>query len=279
MPACANCVRRSHPCTYTSKKIDEPNDADAVVDNEAKETSAVLIQPDLVSKEAVVLGADLAPESGTVMSLVQAYFKHLYPLPEFGFLHQRSLVQRCREGSVQPSLVLALCAVTAQHLMLQPYCPGYVSQWLGKAEEDLMLIIGSPSIPRLQALVLVIRCMIHLGQFSKAFMLTALAARAAAALCLYQERPDLHFLAQESRRRLMWACALLDARFSGGLKEYETVPIDAINIQLPCPEEAFQNGNPTSSASLRSASTDTVELLSLYGVAIRMNMIRRAVMR
>lgn len=223
--------------------------------------------------------AHVVPDSHTTMMLVEAYFDHLYPLPDYAFLHQKSLVKRCLDGSVEPCLILALCAVTAQCLKFQPYYPANVSGWAKRAEENLMHNIGSPSVPRLQALLLLIRYMIDAGQISKAFMLTALAARATAALRLHQERPDLHFLAQETRRRLMWSCILLDGQFSVGLREYETCPVDVIEIQLPCPEQAFQDGIPTIAAPLRSLSTDSVELLNLCAAALRAKIIRRDIMR
>jgi len=243
---------------------------------------AVPIQPcqrDLMPEEGMGSGEHVMPDGQTVMILVGAYFDHLYPLPEYAFLHQETLIKRYLEGLVEPCLILAMCAVTAQRLKFQPYYPGNVSGWVKRAEEDLMHNIGAPSIPRLQALVLVIRYMIDAGEFSKAFMLTPLTARAATALHLTRERPDVHFIAQETRRRLMWSCVLLDGHFSVGLREYQMCPRDVIEIQLPCPEQAFQDGTPTITAPLRSVSADSVELLSSCAAAVRMRFIRGDIMK
>lgn len=279
-PACANCIRRKRHCVYAGlKKSGEPSHAGATAHDEAQESTAAPTQPNVESAEGPGLGEHLVPEYPAVIALVEAYFEHLYPLPDYAFLHQKSLIKRCLEGSIEPCLILALCAVTTQLLKLQPYYPGSVSGWVKRAEEDLMQNIGSPSIPRLQALVLIIRYMIGTGQFSKAFMLSPLTVRAAAALHLTRERPDLQFLAQETRRRLMWSCTLLDGQFSVGLREYETIPPDLLEIQLPCHESDFQDGIPTITAPLRSVFTDSAKSPSLFAAAVRLKLIRRDIMR
>lgn len=280
VPACANCVRRDHRCIYVGlKKRGETDCVERSANDVAQDSAANAAQPALQLNDDFRSEEQVLPDCRTVMTLVEAYFENLYPLPEYAFLHQNSLVRRYLEGSVQPCLILALCAVTAQLLKLQPYYPGKVSVWAKQAESDLMQNIGLPSIPRLQALILVIKYIIDTGQFSKGFMLTPLTARAAAALHLHQERPNLHFLAQETRRRLMWSCALLDGQFSVGLREYEMCHLDVVEIQLPCPEHAFRDGIPTTTAPLRLISADSVKLLSLGAAAIRMRFIRRDIMK
>ncbi|KAK6383524.1 hypothetical protein LTS17_002816 [Exophiala oligosperma] len=282
IPACANCVRRKYHCTYTGLKKPEvtpPVQSSAQDDYAEEESTATCLQPDLEPEKNLDSGQPAMPDCHPVMTLIEAYFDHLYPLPEYAFLHQKSLVKRYLEGSVQPCLILALCALTAQRLRLQPYYPEMVSLWGEWAENDLMHNLELPSIPRLQALVLIIRYMIDTGRFSKAFMLTPLTVRAAVALHLSQERPDLHFLAQETRRRLMWSCALLDGQFSVGMREYETCPQEVVQIQLPCPEHAFRDGTLTVTAPLRSTSVASVELLSLLAAAMRIRFIRKDIMK
>ncbi|KIW33394.1 uncharacterized protein PV07_00247 [Cladophialophora immunda] len=286
-PACENCVRKNRQCIYLAlKQPSHPSQPCAVPSDETQQNDTLPIPTDLEPKTPSIRSEGgvspperFSPDSGTVIPLIEAYFEHLYPLPAYAFLHRKSLTQRYREGSLESCLILALCAVTAQRLRFQPCYPESVSDWAEKAEQDLMHNIKSPSIPRLQALVLVIRYMIDVGQFPKAFMLAALVGRAAAALRLYSERPDLPFLTQETRRRLMWSCVLLDGSFSVALREYEICPPEAIEIQLPCPDRAFEEGTPMVTAPVRAVSKNSVELLGLVAAAVRLTAIRRDIMR
>ncbi|KAJ9608857.1 hypothetical protein H2200_006628 [Cladophialophora chaetospira] len=219
------------------------------------------------------------PGNDEVISLIEAYFEHIYALPWYAFLHQRSVMQRCREGKIEDCLKLAICAVTAQRLQLEPYCRESSAIWAQKAEDILLQYMESPSTSRLQALILIVRYRVEVGHFSRAFMLAALAGRSAVALRLNYERPELRFLAQEVRRRLMWSCFALDGNFSVGLREFETSPPEHVFLQLPCPETAFEEDAPVATAPLRATSFDKPERMGTYAACIRLQAIRTDIMR
>ncbi|KAJ5132363.1 hypothetical protein N7448_006521 [Penicillium atrosanguineum] len=75
-------------------------------------------------------------------------------------------------------------------------------------------------------------------------MLAGIAARGATALRLNYERPELSFVAQETRRRVLWTLSLMDGVFSVGLPEYETISHSIIYQRLPSSEDAYRDGNP-----------------------------------
>ncbi|KAL2404589.1 hypothetical protein ABEF93_006148 [Exophiala dermatitidis] len=222
--------------------------------------------------------ASLLPPVEETLALFDAYFEHVYPLPWFAFLHKRSVVQRYLDGSIEECLPLAICAVTTQRLKFEKYDAELSASWASKAEEYLMQTIDTPSTSRLQALVLIVRYRVEAGNFSKAFMLAALAGRCAVALRLNYERPELRFLVQEVRRRIMWSCFLLDSNFSVGLREYEICPPEILYLQLPCPETEFEDDTPVKTPPLRAVSTKTVERLGVYAACLRLVSIRRDIM-
>lgn len=188
-------------------------------------------------------------------------------------------MQRFREGKIEDCLKLAICAVTAQRLQIEPYAREMSAKWAQKAEDILLQYLESPSTSRLQALILIVRYRVEVGHFSRAFMLAALAGRSAVALRLNYERPELRFLAQEVRRRLMWSCFALDGNFSVGLREFETCPPEHVFLQLPCPETAFDEDSPVETAPLRATSFDKPERIGTYAACIRLAAIRTDIMR
>ncbi len=71
---------------------------------------------------------------------------------------------------------------------------------------------------------------------------------------------------------------MLDGHFSVGLRDYEICHADAIYIQLPYSETAFEDGFAVKTAPLRATSTESTESLDLYAAAVRMTSLRRDIM-
>ncbi|KAF6798785.1 hypothetical protein CMUS01_15696 [Colletotrichum musicola] len=167
------------------------------------------------------------------------FFRHVYPVPLYSFLHEESIMQRCLGDNLPEALNLAICAISVLHLQDHRYHPAATVGWIRRAESILWSHIEHPTIFRTQALLLVIQYRIETGEFRKAFMLSSIASRAASALRLHYERTDIHPLAQEVRRRLMWCLIMMDMRFSSGLPECELCPFENVYLNQPSSEEEF----------------------------------------
>ncbi len=286
-PACSNCLRRNRPCEYPVLKrphrTPQASNLPSPSTSQRSEPPQPFLSPfgqSSTEQDQTALAADSGlPRPEEAISLIEAYFEHIYALPWYAFLHERSVMQRCREGKIEDCLTLAICAVTAQRLQIEPYCRDLSVKWAQKAEDILLQYMESPSTSRLQALILIVRYRVEVGHFSRAFMLAALAGRAALALRLNYERPELRFLAQEVRRRLMWSCFALDGNFSVGLREFETCPPEHVYLQLPCPETAFEEDAPVATAPLRATSFEKPEGIGTYAACIRLQAIRTDIMR
>ncbi|KAJ0427170.1 hypothetical protein BJY00DRAFT_307151 [Aspergillus carlsbadensis] len=201
-------------------------------------------------------------------TVLDRFFRHLYPIPSFSFLHEPSIRQQCREGTLELPLALSIAALTNVYLNSDPRVLQECKSWILRAETFLWEHIHQPSLSRVQALTLVVHYRIRAGDFAQAYMLAGTAARSAIALRLNYERPELGFVAQENRRRVLWALTILDSQFSVGLPEYETVPYAIVYQQFPCCEESFSGHSPGEPKEA-----------NLLATCLKMSKVQRDVMR
>ncbi|RWA10977.1 hypothetical protein EKO27_g4120 [Xylaria grammica] len=198
--------------------------------------------------------------------LVDIYFDKVYPLPSHAFLHPTSTKERCREGKADEALVYAICALAAWHSQPDQHSRAPADAWSKAAESRILHNLESPTISRLQALLLVIDYQMQVGLFQRAFMLMATAARYAAAMRLNHERPDLDRVTQEVRRRIIWSLKVVERYFSVGLPEFEACPIETIYLHFPCPEAEFDWDNSDGDGGA-------------YSLFVRLELIRRDIMK
>ncbi|KAF6795899.1 hypothetical protein CSOJ01_13318 [Colletotrichum sojae] len=220
-PQCTNCRRHGRECSYPtlSRTIRAPS-------------------PRSTSTE----GEDLASITDIAEHLpacVDAFFDRVYPLPSHAFLHPDTTRDRCRDGRLDPALAYAICALATLHSASDLQTRERATPWVQTAERTIWHRLECPTIPRLQALMLVVHYQMETGRFQRAFMLTATAARFAAAMRLNHERSDLDPVAQEVRRRIMWSLKITERYFSVGLPEFEACPIETIYLQFPSAEDEF----------------------------------------
>lgn len=163
---------------------------------------------------------------------------------------------------------------------MSAYHPDISDVWIARAENYIWNAIETPSIFRLQALLLIVLYHVDSGRGSqRAFMLAALAARMASALRLNYERPDLSPVAQEVRRRIMWSIVRVDGLFSVGLPEYETLAFENIYLQLPCKEEIFTAGIFVQTETLKIPEHRFLDSLGPHSLSIRVSSFRRDMKR
>ncbi|WXC40229.1 hypothetical protein QX201_000068 [Fusarium graminearum] len=212
------------------------------------------------------------------LQLVTDFFRHIYPLPSYAFLNEVSITQRCLDGSLDETLLLAICAISSFHLQYSKYHPASTLAWIQRAEDIIWSRIEQPTIFRTQALLLIVHYRIDTGSFQRAYMLFGIAGRAASALRLQYERIDLGPVAQEIRRRMMWCMMLINCRFSIGLPESEVCSPDLIYLKMPCGEEQFHADND-SVVGDDPSTLDGISENGLLATHISETMILRDIMR
>jgi len=182
--------------------------------------------------------------SDSISRILDIFFTSIQPVPVFSFLHRASVLQRHQAGLLDIPLLLTITGLTTSMVDIEYATSEYSSTCMSVAEDLVLRDIEHPSVLKLQALILVIKYKIFIKQFASAFMLFGLAARSAFGLRLNYESPILCFMAQESRRRLMWSIFLMDTRFAGGLRDFQLCSSNSLNIRLPCRERSFELDAP-----------------------------------
>ncbi|UNI18505.1 hypothetical protein JDV02_004772 [Purpureocillium takamizusanense] len=168
------------------------------------------------------------------------YFRHVHHIPMYSFLHRASLMEQYNAGKVDKALLLALIGITSCLTDMGPGVCEYGDRCIDNAEALVFADYKRPSAFKVQALVFMIKHRILSNKFSSAFVLFSLASRYAAALRLNYDSPNLCFLAQESRRRLMWSLYCMDSGISSGYRDFSLWRPEKIHVPLPCNERNFE---------------------------------------
>ncbi|KAK0388456.1 hypothetical protein NLU13_4700 [Sarocladium strictum] len=227
-------------------------------------TSPKIAGPDglVADAHAWLLSPDLPPKRH-LRRIVEQYFANVHPLRCFAFVHKPSFMRQLDKGfetDDENALLYIICAHGVKFHILSlnqiDHGPGLAvhraagSQWAKKAEYMILTNFGKVSVQRLMAAVLLYDFHFRLGEFTQALMLSGLAVRMAHALKINTEySPDImctevdesapSVVARESRRRLMWACYVLDAWTGSGVDQLTLLRETDIKIQLPCNERNF----------------------------------------
>ncbi|KAH7345838.1 hypothetical protein BKA66DRAFT_448046 [Pyrenochaeta sp. MPI-SDFR-AT-0127] len=234
-------------------------------------TPNISIAPQIISlppvpAELVAISSSL--DGPMVTRMLEAFFRHIQPIPAYSYFHKASLLHRFEAGLLNSGLVLALIGTTCDMLEMGPSMREIGRDCLSKAETMVMKDIATPSAVKIQALILIIKAHCRQGQMTAAFVLLAVASRFAYALRLNHEAPKLCFLEQESRRRLMWSLFMIDTTLAGGIREFSLCEAESIYIQLPCPEHNFEFDIQQETESLKLkgnlSASDSLGSLGMY---------------
>lgn len=217
-----------------------------------------------------------SPSDEVVRFLIEQYFERLYPLASYSFLHKATVIQRCRDRTIDRALKLAICAITALHFSKHG---DERDAWAHESERIILDGLERPSIFHIQASLLVIRYRAGVGQFPRAFIMAGLAARWAVALRLNYEHSTLSPVAQEVRRRTFWSLYLLEDSFCVGLKEFELFDPDTIHLRLPSEDDDFSEERPTNTGYLQAGKGIEPEVIGSRAAFVRLAFIRRSIMR
>ncbi|KAF1810293.1 hypothetical protein P152DRAFT_460800 [Eremomyces bilateralis CBS 781.70] len=168
--------------------------------------------------------------------LVDAYFAQLHGKPYY-ILDELSTRQKIQLKQLPNPLAYAIYAVSARYAS---HVGGYANavrvsiDFAKKAR--LELDVDEPSIESLQALLLLSLASYQNGRGKKAYMLLSSAITMALALGLHRELPStmrIPATEREGRRRLFWACYLLDRFGACGSRRPSLIADESIVLRLP----------------------------------------------
>ncbi|ERS98136.1 uncharacterized protein SPSK_06064 [Sporothrix schenckii 1099-18] len=230
-PQCMRCTDKDVCCVY-----DEPGEILAL-----SQTTASPISP--------LPSVDLLADKVLVHRLCDAFFNEVAPLRCFGFLHRHTFLQEvdATDHPRDDPLLLAVCALATKTIAMKEYDLWDVgSGWAREAQASVVAALDDMSVRRLMCLVLLYEHAARTGETRQCFQLSALASRMTQALSLNLEHDEdvldtsqMSAVSRESRRRLMWACYLLDTMLACGLRDLQVLETASLRIQLPCDERHF----------------------------------------
>jgi hypothetical protein len=204
------------------------------------------------------------PPRARLHALLDAYFNNVHPIRVFAFEHKPSFIRMLDEGQLtDPSdqaLLHIMCALGAKFYALEwsesfaPLSKDLIQsagmQWAKTAEEMFFADYSTISITKLKVLILLHDQEARTGNYAGSFLLTGLVIRMAHALQLNNEvSADIlckeeggspnEASVRESRRRLMWACYMIDVWAGSGVDHLTILNEKDLKIQLPCNERQF----------------------------------------
>jgi hypothetical protein len=210
------------------------------------------------------------PPRAKLRSLLESYFDSVHPVRVFAFVHRPSFMRMLEEGLLtersDQALLYIMCALGARFFALE-YSESTAtlpreliqrsgSQWAKIAEEMYFAEYSTISATKLKVLVLLHDHEARTGNYAASFLLTGLIIRMAHALqinkelssdILCKEEADRsHEVSlREARRRLMWACYVVDVWAGSGIDQLTILNERDIKLQLPCNERQFLLQIPT----------------------------------
>ncbi|OZJ02724.1 hypothetical protein BZG36_05103, partial [Bifiguratus adelaidae] len=242
-PTCARCKHNKLECQYdfSAPSVSPTNGHGLTTVFNTSPTSP----PSITSNERL-------PEKAVVRSLVEKFFRDVYPCRLFGFLHKPSFMLRLDDdyGSTidERMLLLVICALATKiNHEEDPKLWETGNTWATEAQSFLVACINRISVSTLMVVVLLHEHEFRAGRLTACFLLSGMAARLSQALQINLEY-DFDVLCvdssmtcteKECRRRLMWAFYLLDTFTSSGVRQLQLINEGDIKIQLPCSEDNF----------------------------------------
>ncbi|KAG6025029.1 hypothetical protein E4U41_001622 [Claviceps citrina] len=206
-------------------------------------------------------GIDALPSLEVQEHLAEVFFDNVYG-QAYHLLHKPSYMRKLKSSTLPPVLVLSVCAVAARFATqsnivgtARPFLRG--EEWASHARVICMRRYEWPNVT-------VLTCLLILGlhEFgtchgARSWALGGQAIRMAFALQLHKDdgsglgtKSPASFVDREIRRRIMWACFLMDRFNSCGSDQPMFIKEESIQCQLPVRESYFQLDIPAQTESL-----------------------------
>lgn len=272
LPSCQRCSQKGYTCEYATSKpgprtrkrraipprqpIRHRHHSPLALEEESNEINTVISLPPsttpLTSTEStrrdgrttshdpnLDIGKELGCERSITKPYIDAYFEHIAPRPENGFIHRAIFLRAWTSGAVDPALLKAVCSASAAFVSTESAILKQAEKWRTEAEAYVWANIGRPSMTVLQILVLVISQNCALFRFLTLQPLLGIASKMACMLRLNHENNMLSTTAREIRRRIMWSIFIFDRKLAAGQSDLTTCPVKSMHIQLPVDEKGF----------------------------------------
>ncbi|GFP57326.1 uncharacterized transcriptional regulatory protein C1327.01c [Trichoderma asperellum] len=203
-------------------------------------------------------GRDALPPKDVQEHLTEVFFDNVYG-QSYHLLHKPSYIRKLKNDTLPPVLVLSVCAIAARFTSSPKFTSSTKQfmrgeEWASHAREICTRRYDWPNIT-------ILTCLLILGMHEfgtchggRAWALGGQAIRMAFALHLHKDleydpqmrnrKIKLSFIDREIRRRVMWACFMMDRFNSSGTDRPLFIKEDTLKIPLPVAERHFQFDMP-----------------------------------
>ncbi|KAF1983276.1 hypothetical protein K402DRAFT_175832 [Aulographum hederae CBS 113979] len=175
---------------------------------------------------------------------------------KWSFHHIPSLLIQVRNGTLDVWVIWAILALAIRFSNKAPApfeTPIEASNaYAAHARHILQPSIESPTLGRIQALLMVTGHSWGAGEGRRAWIHLGMAVRMGQILGIFDEstyarefggsQSREHFIAAEEKRRTAWTCFLMDSLLSGGKGRKRSLGAEDMEIQLPCETDRFNFG-------------------------------------
>ncbi|KNB19267.1 hypothetical protein FOXG_16414 [Fusarium oxysporum f. sp. lycopersici 4287] len=204
-------------------------------------------------------GTEALPSQEIQEHLAELFFDNICG-QSYHLLHKPSYMRKLKNGTLPPVLVLTVCAVAARFTsspLVNSSRPEFLrgEEWASHARDICTRRYECPNLT-------ILTCLLILGlhefgtcQGGRSWALSGQAIRMAFALQLHKDleydpsgrngtKTQLSFIDREIRRRIMWACFLMDRFNSFETDRPMFIREDTIELPLPVKEKYFQFDMP-----------------------------------
>jgi hypothetical protein len=228
------------------------------------------------------LAGESLPTEDRVRELIDVYFARVHSVRCLGFVHVPTFTQTVLGTSLleleppMSGLVAIMCALAA------PFYYGRIAGaadeggpnravhyfdagrgWAAIAMKAVFLAGGNQGIETLMTQILLHDYYLRVGDYAQAFLVSGMVARHFQLLQLSLEYDTditcrtsrLRPSEKETRRRVAWACYVLDALIECGIDQLRFISASNIQVQLPCSEELFARSIPAVTETLLPCQT------------------------
>ncbi|KAJ9626828.1 hypothetical protein H2204_009844 [Knufia peltigerae] len=124
--------------------------------------------------------------------------------------------------------------------------------------------IDQPSIPSIQANLVLAMYELLTRDGIKAWMFSGVATRQAQALRLGVELHSKHSAREkETRRRVFWACFIMDRLVAYTCSRPQMIGLESVRLQLPCPDRLFAFGDDYNGPNLNTVMSHIHQIVSI----------------
>ncbi|KAJ3051538.1 hypothetical protein HK097_007446 [Rhizophlyctis rosea] len=157
----------------------------------------------------------------------------------YAFVHEPSFLRSINQQN--PALICAMATVALTYSIINGrHMRSEAEKLLEATRKYVPTFMENPDVSCVQALLFLMYGCSSNDQLSASWMYQSMASRMAQSLRLYEERPDLPWIEQETRRRIWWWCVVPDFTISTLLKRARCLQnFDYTTVRLPAPQHVY----------------------------------------